>query len=152
MTDDVRLTELLPCPFCGGTVKLTLGNGAYGVNCRCNGAAFIQTYGGGFVTTGFTRQAQGRVGLAGIEPARAVHGAFDPGQQIGDRQLGHLGRRQIPVAPSRGQISRRGHALRCLAIATDQLRLPGFDHFTPDLRRLGLRHGSAVGMQAQVDD
>lgn len=51
-----RLTEMLPCPFCGGAPTLALGRGAYGVNCRCKGESFIQTYGGGFVTTGFTRE------------------------------------------------------------------------------------------------
>lgn len=47
---------LLPCPFCGRAPTLVLGRGAYGVNCRCNGEAFIQTYGGGFVTSGVSRE------------------------------------------------------------------------------------------------
>lgn len=96
MSGMIRLTELLPCPFCGGAPTLALGNGAYGVNCRCKGEAFIQTYGGSFVTTGFTREQakenaiaawNRRASQAAPAPSDGLREALEPFAKAADIRL-----------------------------------------------------------------
>lgn len=95
---------------------------------------------------------QSSIRLALVESSRAINSRLNSGQQRLNRQMRHPGGRHVAVTAALPEVPRSRHSVLCHLVVPIELGLSGLNQLGPDLRCLHGGDGTAVCMQADVDD